>query len=155
MSEELADPDVIDHVEADLIAEIMAGGKILNAPVREYRVPGLYVRETFLEKGAKLTSMIHLTEHVFTISKGSVAVISENEGTLIYSAPHTGITKPHTRRLLCPIEDTIWTTYHPASDGETTEQIAERILDSRKNPLLPPDHPLIGQWRRELNKIES
>ena len=154
MMEALAEPDVIDYVEADLIAEIMAGAPVLAAPVREFRVPGLYVRETFLARGAKLTSMIHLTEHVFTISKGKVAVISENEGTVIYSAPFTGITKPHTRRLLCPLEDTIWTTYHPNPDDESTDGIAARILDNRTNPLLPPDHPLIGQWKRELNKIE-
>lgn len=155
MTEALAEPDVIDYVEADLIAEIMAGAPVLDAPVREYRVPGLYVRETFLAKGAKLTSMIHLTEHVFTISKGKVAVISENEGTVIYEAPFTGITKPHTRRLLCPMEDTLWTTYHPNPEDESTEEIASRILDTRANPLLPSDHPLIGQWKRELNKIES
>ena len=149
----LADPDVIDRVESDLLAEIEAGAPVLVAPVREYRVPGLYAREITLPKGSKLTSMIHLTEHLFTISKGKVAVISENEGTVIYEAPFTGITKPHTRRLLCPIEDTVWTTYHLAADDETTEQIADRILDKRANPLLPADHPLIGQWRRELKNL--
>lgn len=155
MSEALAEPDLIDRVEADLVAEIIAGAPIIEAPVREYRVPGLYARETMLPAGSKLTSMIHLTEHLFTISKGAVAVISENEGTVIYEAPFTGVTKPHTRRLLCPIEDTIWTTYHLCADDETTEQIAGRILDQRTNPLLPPDHPLIAQWRRELKNLPS
>jgi hypothetical protein len=155
MSEALADPDIIDHVEADLVAEIEAGAPLIEAPVREYRVPGLYARETTLPAGSKLTSMIHLTEHLFTISAGKVAVISENEGTVIYTAPFTGVTKPHTRRLLCPIETTIWTTYHLAGDDETTEQIANRILDKRKNPLLPPDHPLIEQWRREIKNLPS
>lgn len=153
MTGALAEPDIIDRVEVDLLAEIAAGAPVLEAPVREYRVPGLYVRETTLPKGSKLTSMIHLTEHVFTISKGKVAVISENEGTVIYESPFTGITKPHTRRLLCPLEDALWTTYHPAADGETTENIAARILDTRNNPLLPPDHPLIDQWRRELKNL--
>lgn len=155
MSSALADPDVIDYVEADLLAEITAGAPVMVAPVREFRVPGLYARETTLPAGSRLTSMIHLTEHLFTISAGKVAVISENEGAVIYEAPFTGITKPHTRRLLCPIETTIWTTYHVAAEDETTEDIAARILDRRTNPLLPPDHPLIGQWRRELQKIES
>lgn len=155
MSNALADPDLIDHVEADLVAEIEAGAPVLVAPVREYRVAGMYAREITMPAGAKLTSMIHLTEHLFTISEGRVAVISENEGTQIYEAPFTGKTKPGTRRLLCPLSKTVWTTYHPVADDETTEQIAERILDKRVNPLLPPDHPLLGQWKRELKNLPS
>lgn len=137
----------IDRLEADMLAAY----PVVEFPTTHRFVPGLYVRETFLPAGTMLTSMEHKTEHVFVISKGSVEVASENEGAVTYVAPYTGITKPGTRRILRPLEDTIWTTFHVTSLTDV-EAIAEEILEPHVNPLLSSEET--NQWRDQLPNKE-
>lgn len=89
------------------------------APLNHVFTPGLYVREAFLERGSLYTSRIHLTEHPFIISSGIVSVWDDISGWVTYRAPHTGITKPGTRRVLFIHEDTIWSTCHANPTNET------------------------------------
>lgn len=81
--------------------------------------PGMYVREVFLPKGTLVTTRIHLTEHPFVISSGVVSVWSEENGVVTLRAPHTGVTKAGTRRILFIHEDCIWSTFHPNPKGLT------------------------------------
>ena len=147
MIEELAEPNVIDRIE-----QSMSGMVAREMPVTHRFTPGLYIREIHIPAGTLLTSMEHKTEHPFVVSKGRIAVISENEGRVIYEAPHTGVTKPGTRRALYAETDTIWTTFHVTTKTEV-EEIAADILEPHQNPLLGADHPALNQWRRELSTI--
>lgn len=106
--------------------------------------PGLYIREILMPTGSILTSKIHKTEHPYVISKGKVSVWTEKEGSVKLEAPHTGITKPGTRRLLYVNEDTIWTTFHPTNETDVSK-IEEQIIESHHNPLL-----LTEQQMKEL-----
>ena len=109
-------------------------------PLRHYFPPGLYVREITMPAGAIVTSRIHKFESPFIISKGRVLVASENEGTVIYEAPRSGITKPETRRLLFVEEETVWTTIHPNPDNITdVETVTEMFTYRRDNPHLLPN----------------
>ena len=96
----------------------------VDLPVTHYFTPGLYCRQIYMPAGVTLTSKIHKTEHVYIISQGKVAVTTDEE-SVILSAPHTGITKPGTKRALHIIEDTIWTTMHPTvlTDLEAIENV--------------------------------
>jgi len=87
--------------------------------------------------------MEHLTQHPFIISKGKILVTSDTEGSVTYTAPHVGITQPHTRRALLAIEETVWTTFHIT---ELTDPVAIglEILARPSNPQLP-NHP--EGWR--------
>ncbi len=107
----------------------------IECPVTHRFTDGMYIRQIFMPKGAKLTSKIHNTKHPFVILKGDVTVYSENEGVVRYRAPMLGITKPGTRRVLLVNEDTIWTTFHPAEETEVNE-IENRIIDKHINPFL-------------------
>lgn len=147
MSGSLATQDAIDRIEA-----AMAQFPSAEFPVTHRFTPGLYIRETLLPKDTMMTSMEHLREHPFVISKGEVRVISENEGEVIYEAPYTGITKPHTRRVLHAIEDTIWTTFH-VTELTDVEAIAAEILAPHDNPLLPDG--AANQWRHQLPTPET
>lgn len=122
----------INRIEYDLFSRF----PIVDCPVRNYFTPGLYVRERLMPKGAVVTSMIHKTEHVFTISKGLVGVSVNGEELEIYKAPYTGITKPGTRRILFIFEDTIWTTYHPNPENITDQDKLDEMLVDWDNPLL-------------------
>ena len=140
--------DLATHDQIDALEAAMQGHAPAVCPVTHRFTPGLYIREIFIPAGTLLTSAIHLTEHPFVISKGRIWVSSETEGSVLYEAPHTGITQPHTRRALFAETDTIWTTFH-VTEETNVEQIAARILDHRINPLLE-DSEFIAQWRKQL-----
>lgn len=97
--------------------------------------PGLYCRETFLPAGTLLTSKIHKTTHVFTISMGDILVWTPESGAVRYVAPFTDITKPGTRRVLFALKDTVWSTYHVTEKTDLAEIEAD-IIEPHINPLL-------------------
>jgi hypothetical protein len=109
----------------------------VECPVVHRFTPGMYIREIFMPAGTSVVSEIHMTEHPYVVSKGSVKVWTEHEGTVLIEAPFTGITKPGTRRVLSTITDTIWTTFHSnPDDGTNVDAIKNRIIEPHINPLI-------------------
>ena len=102
----------------------------VEIPVVNRFVEGMYIREVTIPEGAILTSMTHKTEHPFVISKGTIMVTSDNEGSVVYEAPYTGITKPHTRRALRALTETVWTTFH-LTDETDVDKICDEILEKK------------------------
>ena len=134
------EPSILDRVETRLLeigGELREkGGSHVVAPVAHRFTPGLYIREIFMPAGALITSAVHKTEHPYVVSAGRCLVYLENEHRWqVLQAPHTGITKPGTRRFLIIVYDTIWTTFHVTSKTEVADIEAE-ILEPSTNPLL-------------------
>lgn len=124
------------HELVDACERVMAENPTLFDPPLTHRfTPGLYVREIFIPAGTLLTSKIHKTEHPFVISQGVISVWSEDRGVEHLYAPHTGITKPGTRRVLYAHTDTVWTTFHPSE--ETDVGTLEAQLIEPRNPRNP------------------
>lgn len=97
-------------------------------PLLHVFTPGLYTRQILMPAGTLLTSRIHLFEHPYIISAGVVSVWDLETGWQTFRAPHIGVTKPGTRRVLYIHEDCIWTTSHLNPDNETDPQkIVERV----------------------------
>ena len=92
--------------------------------------PGMYIREIKIPAETMLTSMEHKTEHPFVVSQGAIMLTSDTEGSVVYEAPYTGITKPGTRRALHALTDVVWTTFH-ATDETDVEKICEEILERK------------------------
>jgi len=134
----------IDELEAAIVA---SDKPRVDCPVKHRFTPGLYIREIFVPAGTLFTSMEHRFEHPFVLCKGKIEVYSENEGAVIYEAPHCGITKPGTRRGVLALEDTIWITFH-VTDETDVEKIGEAILVPHFNPLLPDNNPRLEAWRK-------
>ena len=89
--------------------------------------PGLYIREIFMPKGALVVSLKHLTEHPFVVSKGHAAVLTET-GVQQIKAPHCGITKAGTQRVLFIHEDCVWTTFHVTNETDP-EKIVSQVTE--------------------------
>jgi hypothetical protein len=123
------------HLTIDDLEGAMLSGVQVEMPVIHRQTPGLYSREIHIPAGTLLTSAVHKTEHQFVISQGRIAVISENEGRVIYEAPHTGVTLPGTRRVLHAETDTIWITFH-ATQKTDIATICESLVEPPTNPLL-------------------
>ena len=97
-----------------------------------------------------LTSMVHKTEHPFVISDGVIKVTSDNEGSVIYEAPYTGITKPNTRRALHALTDVVWTTFHATTETDV-EKICDEILEPLNNNQLElASQQVLPQYRESL-----
>lgn len=134
-------PSILDRVEARLV---QLGGEVRergesheSAPVTHHFTPGLYAREIFMPKGLLITTETHKTEHPFVVSKGRVLVYQENTGEWqAIEAPHFGVTKPGTRRLLLVVFDCVWTTFHATAETDVAK-IETEILAPRSNALLP------------------
>lgn len=147
----------IDILERSMIDKLRDGDPAyykIELPITHRFTPGMYIREIFMPAGAKVVSMEHLTEHPFVISQGKVAVMSENEGEVLYTAPHTGITKPGTRRILSVIEDTIWTTFHVTNETDP-EKVVLSVTAPSRNPLIDHDDPLANVWKHSPQRIET
>lgn len=123
-------PDIFGEASAlDMLESQMAlHGKPVETPLVHRFTPGLYIREILVPAGSLVTSRIHRTTHPFVISKGVISVWTKEDGVQHLRAPHTGITRPGTRRLLYAHEDTIWTTFHP-TDETDVETIEAAILE--------------------------
>jgi hypothetical protein len=119
----------------------------VELPVTHSFTKGMYIREIQIPAGTMLTSMTHKTEHPFVISEGAIKVTSDNEGSVIYEAPHTGITKPNTRRALHALTDVVWTTFH-VTDETDVEKICEQILEPVDlNHLLEIDQNFLPLYK--------
>lgn len=139
----MSEPTLIDYFEAHV--ERMPQ---VALPLTHRFTPGLYIREIFMPAGAFVASKIHRYEHPFVISQGVVSVYIPGEDAVMLRAPHTGITKPGTRRALYIHEDTVWITFHVNPDGLTDpDEIEERIAYTPSNPLLPDGYrnPLLSK----------
>jgi hypothetical protein len=79
--------------------------------------PGLYARQIQMPAGALVVGKIHKHAHVNTISKGRCIVATEF-GYEEFTAPHTFVSKPGTKRAVYVLEDTVWTTYHPTEETD-------------------------------------
>lgn len=139
----VAEPDWLDHVEARIASAL--GGKLPDVkngeaegfPITHRFTPGLYTREIFMPAHSVVVSKIHKTEHPYVVSQGNLWVMIEGVGWEHIVAPHTGITKPGTRRLLFMETDTVWTTFH-VTQLTCWEEIEREIIEPHDNPLLEP-----------------
>lgn len=123
----------MEEIEARLLA---LGGEVQPSiadtldefPVINNFTPGLYSRTIFMPAGSVVVSRIHKTEHQFVVSQGDCLVYSPNTGPVRIRAPHMGITKPGTHRVLVMLADTIWTTFH-ATDLTDLKELDEALLE--------------------------
>jgi hypothetical protein len=104
--------------------------------------PNLYIRELHIPAGVMTTTKIHLTEHPFVISQGSISILTENGGETRHEAPFCGITKPLTRRIIMHHTATVLTTFHVVNTTDLEKIESEIILKHDEHVLaagLMPD----------------
>lgn len=130
-----AHPIARAHVEA-LEREIQKLPQA-DCPVRHYFAPGMAAREMTIPAGVVLTGAVHRHEHLCTISKGRIAV-STDEGMKVLSAPCTFVSKAGAKRVGYAIEETVWTTYH-ATDETDVDRLIEEITESTSAELIGGD----------------
>lgn len=116
------------------VAAIRAVGACLQAmptafiPQVVHRfTPGLYSRELRLNAGDVIESAKHKSEHQFAVLSGECLVASDSENAHLV-APHIGVTKPGTKRIIVAVTDLVWATFH-ATDLTDPDAIWAAIID--------------------------
>lgn len=108
-----------------------------------YFADGIYAREIYIPKGVLLTGKIHRTRHLNIISKGRIAVVTE-DGERVIEAPCTFVAEAGTKRAGLALEDTVWTTIH-ASKETDLGKLEDELIAPSFEALEAAQRPQIGE----------
>ena len=112
----------INNIEGALIGEELHK---VN-PVKHSFADGCYIREIFNPAGLLLVTKIHKKKHPFFLMKGEMSILTEN-GIEHIEAPHHGVTRPGTKRIIYTHTDCIFVTVH-ATDSTDVQEIEEAVI---------------------------
>lgn len=119
---------------------------------RHFFAAGVYAREITIPAGVCVIGMVHRMHHVCIISAGEVSVWDPMREVQRYSAPHTFLAEPGTKRVLYAHSETVFTTVHPNPDEERNIE----ILEAR---FVAPDFDALGlsveQEKRDAPEIRE
>jgi len=126
--------DIICKVESEMhkLPNALIGDSpeyLAVCPLTHTFVDGLYVRQIFMPKGMLFVTKIHKQNHPFFVMQGEVSVLTD-KGTVRIKAPHTGVTKIGTKRVIYTHEDTIWITVHKTDETDLAKIEDEVIAKS-------------------------
>ena len=102
-------------------------------PLEHHFGDGLYIRKMMAPKGMLNVSKLHKTTHPYFILEGEVSVVTEN-GTIRIKAPHWGITKAGTKRIVYFHANTVWITVH-ATEETDLEKIEDELIAKNYDEL--------------------
>lgn len=118
--------EMIEEAERKMAA---MDSRIMELPVVNHFLPGMYARELHIPAGVMLTGKIHKTAHMNVLSKGTITVWTE-DGMKELSAPYSFMSKPGTKRIGLAHTDVVWTTYHFTFETDLDRIEAEVIEPS-------------------------
>ena len=100
--------------------------------VKHNFVGGCYVREVYNPANMLIITKIHKKEHPFFLMEGSMSILTEN-GIETISAPHNGITKPGTQRVIYANEDSIFVNIHKnPSNTKNIDELEKELVAMSK-----------------------
>ena len=91
--------------------------------------PGFYGRTITIPAGATLVGKVHATEHIFILSKGELAVATEDGGQVL-RAPFQQVCRPGLKRAGHALTECVVTNIHVT---DTTD------LDALEAELIQPE----------------
>tara|TARA_R100000152_G_C6764851_1_gene189545 strand:+ start:398 stop:961 length:564 start_codon:yes stop_codon:yes gene_type:complete len=103
-------------------------------PLKHSFADGCYIREVFNPKGELIVTRIHKKTHPFFLLKGEMSILSE-DGEKRIKAPHYGITKSGTKRIIYSHEDCVFVTVHATSNKNISDIEEEVVTDNYKELL--------------------
>jgi hypothetical protein len=135
---EQAPPALDLRAKIDRLEALMRSEPQVEIEPVHYFAHGLYAREITIKAGTLLTGKVHRTEHLNIVSKGRIAVWTE-DGMREVSAPFTMVSRPGTKRVGYALEDTVWTTIHATEETDLVK--LEAILIAPSHEALALDAP--------------
>ena len=121
-------------------------------PLKHSFADGQYVRELYNPAGIVLATKIHNQNHVFFLMEGEMSIFSE-AGVEHLKAPHQGITKAGTKRIIYTHTPCRFITVHVTDKLDIFEIEDEVIAKSFEEVRL--SSPDIGQIDRLIDQLEE
>jgi hypothetical protein len=106
----------------------------VDCPVRHYFAPGLYAREITIPKGTAIVGAVHKTENIAVLSKGALALDTEN-GPIEIHAPFTLTVKPGAKNVAFAIEESVWTNFFVTTETDV-DKLVEILTESKATDLI-------------------
>jgi len=119
----------IKNVEDKMLeSERVLKGKELEHfnPLKHSFANGMYIREVFNPAGELLVTKIHKYSHPFFLLQEEMTILGE-DGEKRIKAPHYGITKAGTKRIIYAHTDCIFVTVH-ATNEKDLNKIEDEII---------------------------
>tara|TARA_R100000742_G_scaffold4279_1_gene1654 strand:- start:6208 stop:6765 length:558 start_codon:yes stop_codon:yes gene_type:complete len=98
-------------------------------PVKNIFTDGQLVREIFNPAGELIVTAIHKISHPYFLLKGEMSIMTE-DGEERITAPHYGITKAGTKRIIYAHTDCIFITVHPTDKDNPDEVLKDVTVES-------------------------
>ena len=134
----------------DGIAQAIADGRFVEfdfeANLTHEFFPGGYMRTLKFPKGQYLVGKIHKHAHPNMLLKGEVLVVTEGGGIEHLVAPARMILPPGTKRLVCSLEDSEWTTIHITDETD---------LAKIEDHVIAPTYEAYEQFRLEQTEMKQ
>lgn len=119
----------------------------IDCPLIHEFVPHMYIRTISMPKDSLIVSKIHKTEHPYVITKGKVSVWIDGVGVKTFTAPHRGITKAGTRRILYVHEECEWSTFHVTEKKDLAEIEKDVIFNPEQDSFINVEDSTISQLK--------
>lgn len=113
-------------------------------PLTHRYTDGAYSREMLIKQGMLIIGKIHKHAHFNFITKGKVAVLTE-DGPMVITAPYQFSSTAGTKRVVLALEDTLWTTVHVTNETDL-EKIEEHVI--------APDYEALALFQQQQKRIE-
>ena len=94
-------------------------------PLKHTFADGMYIRQITVPAKMLTVTKIHAKEHPFFLLKGTISILTE-EGIKKFTAPHSGITKAGTKRIIWHHDEVVLTTIHRTNETDI-EKIEEEV----------------------------
>ncbi len=105
----------------------MVGEELHKAnPTKHTFAGGCYVREIYNPANMLLVTKIHKVDHPYFLMSGKMSILTE-DGIVDIEAPHHGVTKAGTKRVIYTHEPCTFVTVH-ATDKKTPEEVEEEVI---------------------------
>ena len=104
-------------------------------PVKHSFANGCYIREIFNPAGELIVTAIQKKEHPFFLMQGEMSILTE-DGIKHLKAPHHGITKPGTKRIIYTHTDCIFITVHATEETDVAKIEEQVIAKDFQDPLI-------------------
>lgn len=95
-------------------------------PIKNSFADGCYVREIFNPANELLITKIHKKEHPFFLMEGKMSILTDT-GVEYLEAPHYGITKPGTKRIIYTHTECVFVTVH-VTESTDIEEIEKEVI---------------------------
>ena len=95
-------------------------------PTKHTFAGGCYVREIYNPANLLLVTKIHKVDHPYFLMSGKMSILTE-DGIIEIEAPHHGVTKAGTKRVIYTHEPCTFVTVH-ATNKTTPEEVEEEVI---------------------------